>query len=127
MLIFVQHRLRFARSISHRELGTGSELSIRTSLRIERESTFVVVVLDVVVVVFSNGDHYRPRRYRSLNAMIIGLSQRHASHISNEIESMIAILLGDIITVISCALSLFFSLSLSLSPFCAILFITTTI
>jgi len=51
MLIFVQHRLRFARSISHRELGTGSELSIRTSLRIERDSTLVVVVLLVVVVV----------------------------------------------------------------------------
>jgi hypothetical protein len=35
MLIFVKHRLRFTRSISHRELGTGSELSIQMSLRIE--------------------------------------------------------------------------------------------
>jgi len=35
MLIFVKHRLRFTRSISHRELGTGFELSIQMGLRIE--------------------------------------------------------------------------------------------
>lgn len=97
MLIFVDHRLRAlpTRSISHRKLGTSSVLSIQMDLRIDECRTFVVVV------VMANGNHYRPHRYRSLNAIIIGLSRCHASHASDQIESIITILLGDVIAIVS--------------------------
>lgn len=93
MPIFVEHRSRFTRSISHRELGTGFRAidpnGHRDSAHSSSSSRLMAIITGLPLLSIFKRDDYR------------ALATCHASRASNKIESIITILLGDVITRVS--------------------------